>query len=190
MSNRNKVCSLVCWDRAAQFELSAMQAGGGHERFRISNANGRIKVEGTTPSSLLFGVNWYLKYVAHVEISTNGMRLGSSRPWPLPAAAIERETPYAYRYALNQNIDGYTAPYWSWARWEHEIDILALSGINAMIVERGMDTVLYETFRDVGYSDAEIRGWITQPAHQNWQLMGNLCCFAGPISREVDAASA
>jgi alpha-N-acetylglucosaminidase len=168
--------------RAGQFELSAMQAEGGHERFRISNANGRIKVEGTTPSSLLFGVNWYLKYIARVEISTNGMRLGSSRTWPLPPAPIERETPYAHRYALNQNIDGYTAPYWSWARWQHEIDILALSGINAMIVERGMDTVLYKTFRDVGYSDAEIRGWITQPAHQNWQLMGNLCCFAGPIS--------
>jgi len=42
--------------------------------------------------------------------------------------------------------------------------------------------VLYETFRDVGYSDGQIRAWITQPAHQNWQLMGNLCCFAGPIS--------
>ena len=171
--------------RAAQFELSAMQAGSGRERFRISNANGRIKVEGTTSSSLLFGVNWYLKYVAHVEVSTNGTRLGSSRTWPLPAAVIERETPYAYRYALNQNIDGYTAPYWRWERWEHELDILALSGINAMIVERGMDTVLYETFHDVGYADAEIRGWITQPAHQNWQLMGNLCCFAGPISGKL-----
>jgi alpha-N-acetylglucosaminidase len=168
--------------RASQFELGAMQPQGGHERFRISNGNGRIKVDGTTPSSLLFGVNWYLKYIAHVQISTNGTRLGSSRTWPLPAAVIEGETPYAYRYALNQNIDGYTAPYWSWARWQHEIDILALSGINAMIVERGMDTVLYKTFRDVGYSDAEIRGWITQPAHQNWQLMGNLCCFGGPIS--------
>jgi alpha-N-acetylglucosaminidase len=169
-------------DRAAQFELRAMQVSGGHERFRISNANGRIKVEGTTPSSLLYGVNWYLKYIAQVAISTNGIRLGSSRAWPLPAAAIERETPYAYRYALNENIDGYTAPYWDWARWQHEIDILALSGINAMIVERGMDTVLYKTFREVGYSDAEMRGWITQPAHQNWQLMGNLCCFGGPIS--------
>ena len=169
-------------DRAAQFELSAMPLSGGHERFRISNANGRIKVEGTTPSSLLYGVNWYLKYIAQVAISTNGTRLGSSRTWPLPAAAIERETAYAHRYALNQNIDGYTAPYWSWARWQHEIDILALSGINAIIVERGMDTVLYKTFRDVGYSDAEIRNWIAQPAHQNWQLMGNLCCFAGPIS--------
>src|SRR6201996_6014515 len=55
----------------------------------------------------------------------------------------------------------------------------------AMLVERGMDAVLYETFRDFGYSDAEIRGWITQPAHQNWQLMGNLCCFDEPISRDL-----
>jgi alpha-N-acetylglucosaminidase len=171
--------------RAAQFELSAVQPEAGRERFRISNANGRIKVEGTTPSSLLFGVNWYLKYIAHVEISTNGARLGPLPAWPLPAAAIEGETPHAYRYALNENIDGYTAPYWSWTRWQHEIDILALSGINAMIVERGMDTVLYKTFRDVGYSDGQIRAWITQPAHQNWQLMGNLCCFAGPISASL-----
>ncbi len=171
--------------RATQFELSALQPGGGPERFRISNASGRIKIEGTTPSALLFGVNWYLKYVAQVAISSDGTRLGAVRAWPLPAAAIEKQTPYAYRYALNQNTDGYTEPYWSWERWEHEIDILALSGINAMIVERGMDTVLYETFRDAGYSDAEIRSWITQPAHQNWQLMGNLCCFAGPVSAKL-----
>ena len=168
-------------ERASQFELGTIAADG-HERFRISATNGHIKVDGSTPSAVLFGVNWYLKYVAHVQISTNGIRLGPARPLPLPTEAIEKETPYAYRYALNQNIDGYTSPYWSWARWEHEIDVLALSGINAMIVERGMDTVLYRTFRSVGYSDGQILGWITQPAHQNWQLMGNLCCFNGPIS--------
>src|SRR5258708_34115257 len=54
-----------------------------------------------------------------------------------------------------------------------------------MIVERGMDAVLYRTFRSVGYADGEIRDWITQPAHQNWQLMGNLCCFNGPISNAL-----
>jgi Alpha-N-acetylglucosaminidase (NAGLU) tim-barrel domain/Alpha-N-acetylglucosaminidase (NAGLU) C-terminal domain/Alpha-N-acetylglucosaminidase (NAGLU) N-terminal domain len=169
-------------DRASQFELGTIAAHDGRERFRISTADGHIKVDGSTPSALLFGVNWYLKYVARVQISPNGNRLGRSRTLPLPTAVIEMETPYAYRYALNQNIDGYSAPYWSWSRWEHEIDVLALSGINAMIVERGMDSVLYRTFHAVGYSDGEIRGWITQPAHQNWQLMGNLCCFGGPIS--------
>ncbi len=167
--------------QASQFELAPIAAADGHERFRISSTNGHIKVEGSTPSSLLFGVNWYLKYIAHAQISTNGDRLGT-RVFPLPGATIERETPYAYRYALNENIDGYTAPYWDWPRWQREIDVLALSGINAMIVERSMDTVLYQTFRDVGYSDDEISRWITLPAHQNWQLMGNLCCFNGPIS--------
>ena len=167
--------------QAQQFELGTLTAENGHERFRISQANSHIRVEGSTPSALLFGVNWYLKYVAHVQISPNGDRIGNT-PFPLPASTIEQETPYAYRYALNENVDGYTAAYWDWPRWQREIDVLALSGINAVLIERGMDTVLYQTFRDVGYSDDEIRQWITQPAHQNWQLMGNLCCFNGPIS--------
>jgi len=180
-----EVLTRLLHERASQFELGAIAADDGRERFRISAANGRIKVDGSTPSALLFGVNWYLKYVARVQISPNGIRLGAAGGFPLPSAPIEKETRYAYRYALNQNIDGYTAPYWSWPRWEHEIDVLALSGVNAMIVERGMDAVLYRTFRDAGYSDAEIRAWITEPAHQNWQLMGNLCCFNGPISNSL-----
>lgn len=176
------VLARLLHSRASQFELGTIAAQDGHERFRISTANAHIKVDGSTPSALLFGVNWYLKYIARVDISSNGDRLGPPGPWPLPAAAVDIETRYAYRYALNQNVDGYTAAYWDWPRWEREIDVLALSGINAMVVERGMDTVLYRTFRDAGYSDADVRTWITQPAHQNWQLMGNLCCFDGPIS--------
>jgi alpha-N-acetylglucosaminidase len=167
--------------QAQQFELGTLASQNGHEHFRISSDGGHIKVEGSTPSALLFGVNWYLKYVAHVQISPNGDRIGTDA-FPLPTSSIEGETPYAYRYALNENVDGYTAPYWDWPRWQREIDVLALSGINAMMVERGMDSVLYQTFRGVGYSDQQIRQWITQPAHQNWQLMGNLCCFNGPIS--------
>ncbi|GGA10683.1 alpha-N-acetylglucosaminidase [Dyella caseinilytica] len=175
------VLSRLLPHQAQQFELGTLPATKGHEHFRIASDKGHIRVEGSTPSALLFGVNWYLKYVAHVQISPNGDRIGDT-PFPLPTTTIERETPYAYRYALNENVDGYTAPYWDWPRWQREIDVLALSGINAMLVERGIDSVLYQTFRDVGYSDADIRNWITQPAHQNWQLMGNLCCFNGPIS--------
>jgi len=169
---------------ADQFELGTLAPQGDHERYRISAANGHIKVEGSTPSALLFGVNWYLKYVANVQLSPNGDRVGA-QPLPLPGEVIEGETRYRFRYALNENVDGYTSPYWDWPRWEREIDLLALSGINAVLIERGTDSVLYQTFRDVGYSDDAIRQWITQPAHQNWQLMGNLCCFNGPISASL-----
>ncbi|MGA7540016.1 MAG: alpha-N-acetylglucosaminidase [Steroidobacteraceae bacterium] len=170
--------------QARQFELGTLAPLEGRERFRIARAGDHIEVQGSTPSALLFGVNWYLKYVAHVQISPNGDRVGTAA-FPLPRAPIERETPYAYRLALNENVDGYTTPYWDWARWQREIDVLALSGVNAVLIERGTDTVLDRTFRDFGYSDGEIRRWLAAPAHQNWQLMGNLCCFAGPISRAL-----
>jgi alpha-N-acetylglucosaminidase len=108
-------------------------------------------------------------------------------------ATITRPAPYPFRYALNENTDGYTTPYWDFVRWQQEIDVLALSGFNAVLIQRGNDLAVYQAFRDIGYSDSDIRHWITHPAHQNWQLMGNMCCFVEPISlalMEKRAASA
>jgi alpha-N-acetylglucosaminidase len=154
--------------------------------FHITGTPGNIHVDAATTPTLLYGVNWYLKYVAHLQISTNGLQLGPTNlTLPAPPSPITQPALYKIRYALNENADGYTAPYWSNARWQREIDILALSGTNAILIERGADLVLYQTFRDAGYSDLAIRRWITQPAHQNWQLMGNMCCFIEPISLDL-----
>lgn len=169
----------------SQISLSVLRTTDGRDAFHISGTEGHIRVEATTSIAALFGVNWYLKYVAHLQISTNGDQLDPHGKLPAPPAAIDKETTYPYRYALNQNTDGYSTPYWDWPRWQREIDVLAISGVNALPVERGMDAVIDLTFRDFGYSDVEIRRWITQPAHQNWQLMGNLCCFDEPISRQL-----
>jgi alpha-N-acetylglucosaminidase len=153
------------------------------DAFHITGTPGNIQIDAATTPTLLYGVNWYLKYVAHLQISTNGLQLGPANLiLPAPPQPITQPALYKIRYALNENADGYSAPYWSDARWQHEIDILALSGTNAILIERGADLVLYQTFRDAGYSDLAIRRWITQPAHQNWQLMGNMCCFIEPIS--------
>jgi alpha-N-acetylglucosaminidase len=156
------------------------------DAFHITGTPGNIHVDASTIPTLLYGVNWYLKYVAHLQISTNGLQLGPPHLiLPAPPSPITQPALYKTRYALNENADGYTAPYWSNARWQHEIDILALSGTNAILIERGADLVLYQTFRDAGYSDLAVRRWITQPAHQNWQLMGNMCCFIEPISLDL-----
>ncbi len=171
---------------APQFQLKLRPLSKEGDSFRISGTVEHIQVEAATLPTLLYGVNWYLKYVAHLQISTNGMQLGhAGTVLPAPQQPIEKPALYKLRYALNENADGYSAPYWDEARWRREIDILALSGTNAILIERGADLVLYQTFRDAGYGDAAIRQWITQPAHQNWQLMGNMCCFIEPISMEL-----
>ena len=170
---------------AGQIHLSLAQINyaGKTDGFRVTGSSGDIHVQAATIPTLLYGVNWYLKYVAHLNVSTNGSHLGSpGLRLPAPENPIERPAPYPFRYALNENTDGYTTPYWDFARWQHEIDILALSGFNAVLIQRGNDLAVYQAFRDVGYTDAAIRNWITQPAHQNWQWMGNMCCFVEPIS--------
>ena len=170
---------------ADNLRLGTLAPQIGIERFRISQSGGRPEIRGSSPSALLYGVNWYLKYVAKISVTTNGVRVGQLRNLPLPATPIERQTRNTVRYALNENTDGYSTPYWDWPRWEHEIDLLALSGVNTMIIERGSAEVLYQTFRDCGYTDRAIRQWLTLPAHLNWQLMGNVCCFGGPVSRSL-----
>ena len=37
-------------------------------------------------------------------------------------------------------------PYWDMPRWQHEIDVLALSGFNAVLIQRGNDLAVYEAF--------------------------------------------
>jgi len=170
---------------AAQIHLSLVQENftGKSDGFRITGSRGNIHVKAATIPTLLFGVNWYLKYVAHLNVSTNGSQLGyAGLRLPGLENPIERPAPYPFRYALNENTDGYTTPFWDFTRWQHEIDILALSGFNAVLIQRGNDLAVYQAFREMGYTDAAIRSWITQPAHQNWQWMGNMCCFVEPIS--------
>ncbi len=171
---------------APQFQLAIAARPDHKDYFRITGKPGHIRVESATQPTLLYGVNWYLKYVAHLQVSPNGLQLGAAGlVLSAPQSPIEKAALYPWRYALNENVDGYSAPYWDEERWQHEIDILALSGTNAILIERGMDLALYQTFRDFGYSEQAIRNWIVQPAHQNWQLMGNMCCFQAPISLEL-----
>src|ERR1017187_425650 len=171
---------------APQFKLALVTRPDHRAYFRITGTAGHIRVEAATQPTLLYGVNWYLKYVAQLQVSTNGLQLGTpGLTLPAPLQPIEKPALYPWRYALNENTDGYASPYWDQKRWQREIDILALSGTNAILIERGTDLVLYQTFRDAGYTDEAIRHWITQPAHQNWQLMGNMCCFDEPISLEL-----
>jgi len=104
---------------------------------------------------------------------------------PLPAVPIEQTANVPHRYALNDTDDGYTGPYRSWEDWQRLIDVLALHGVNEVLVTVGQEAVYYDTFQDFGYTEQEMREWITLPAHQPWWLLQNMCCFGGPISKQL-----
>src|ERR1035441_7427047 len=109
---------------APQFNLALVPSPERRDYFRITGTTGHIHVEAATQPTLLYGVNWYLKYVAHLQVSTNGLQLGKpDLILPAPPKPIEKPVLYPWRYALNENTDGYASPYWDQKRWQREIDI-------------------------------------------------------------------
>ncbi|MFJ8672864.1 alpha-N-acetylglucosaminidase TIM-barrel domain-containing protein [Streptomyces sp. NPDC093589] len=174
-------------DHADQFRLRALSRGedADTERFRVDGSAGRITVAGTSPAALLTGVNWYLKYTCRAHVSWAGDQLDLPGRLPAPGSPVERATALRHRFALNDTHDGYTAPYADWARWERMIDVLALHGVNEVLVTPGSEAVYHRLLTGFGYSDAEARAWIPAPSHQPWWLLQNMSHYGGPTSTEL-----
>ncbi|HEX5567460.1 MAG TPA: alpha-N-acetylglucosaminidase, partial [Streptomyces sp.] len=172
-------------EHAGQFELTALSAPKGTDRFRVAGTAGRIEVAGTTAAVLLTGVHWYLKEVCGAHISWAGGQLGLPRTLPAPSRPLERSTSLPNRFALNDTNDGYTDPYADWPYWERLIDVLALHGCNQVLVIAGQEAVYQRLLKEFGYTDAEARRWLPAPSHQPWWHLQNLSGYGGPLSQAL-----
>lgn len=171
--------------RAGQVTLRALHRGDGHDRFEVLTEHGRLVVAGTTPAVELTGFGWYLRHVAHADVAINGTQLNLPRRLPLPAEPIEHNASVDHRFALNDTNEGYAGAYLSWPEWQRRIDVLALHGINEVLVYEGQDAVYERTLERFGYTAQEARNWIPQPGHQAWWLLQNMCCVGSPISQQL-----
>ncbi|MFC0629244.1 alpha-N-acetylglucosaminidase TIM-barrel domain-containing protein [Kribbella deserti] len=168
--------------QARQFELLPLDSDG-RETFRVGAARGKVRIAASGPSAMLAGFNAYLDRVARVDLSWNGDSLDRlPAELPKPRREFSQDATVANRFALNDTDDGYTGAYRTWAEWQREIDVLAVHGINQMFVPIGTEAVYLETFRQFGYSEAELLQWIPQPSHQPWWLLQNMSSFPAPVT--------
>ncbi|WP_406213677.1 alpha-N-acetylglucosaminidase TIM-barrel domain-containing protein [Streptomyces canus] len=166
-------------------QLTLRAVADGTDRFRVTGRAGQITVEGTSPGVLLAGLHTYLRRTAHASVSWTGEQLNLPRTLPAPAAEITGMANVPHRFAFNDTNEGYTGAYRDWDAWQYELDVLAVHGVNRVLVYMGGDAVYYDTFRQFGYTDAETRAWIPAPARQPWWLLQNMSGFGGPISRQL-----
>lgn len=183
----NALLQRIVPNHAAQIKLRYQSSRLAGEAFSISGRNGSIEIEAPTTPALLMGVHWYLKYVAGVSISWNGDSLDKLPALlPAPQKEIRQQATVRHRFALNDTNDGYTGPYWTWPQWESLIDILALHGINRVLVYMGAEAVYQKTFLQFGCTSEELRRWFPTPAHQPWWLLQNISSWVGPsVSQSI-----
>ncbi|KAF9973710.1 hypothetical protein BGZ73_003010 [Actinomortierella ambigua] len=151
-----------------------------YDLFRVTDKNdtagNRILIEGTTLSALTRGLKYYLEEGAQVTVEWSGNRLKElpKIPPPAPAGGQTQGSFVPHRYYTNVVSFGYQFPFWSWKRWEKEIDWMALNGVNMIPAYVGQEYVFREFYRSLNLTDEEIGNHFTGPAFAPWQRMGNV----------------
>ena len=149
-----------------------------------------IEIHGSDVNTLATGVLFYLNSV-NASVSweaTGGDNLEAALPpvgVPLPQVEGEicRETTFAHRYYFNVCTYGYSTAFWSWERWEKELDWMALHGINLPLAGLGAEFVWSEVFEnDFGIPREDLSDFFPGPAYLPWHWMGNLDKWKGPLS--------
>lgn len=64
--------------------------------------------------------------------------------------------------------------FWSWDDWELQLDWMALHGVNLPLAWVGAEKIVIDTFQEIGFTDEEISTFLSGPAFQSWNRLGNI----------------
>lgn len=179
-SPANDLVNRISNHTAKGIHTEIIESGNEKDFFEIEGKDGNIIVRGNNTSSITTGINWYLKYVAGIHISWNNLTQDFPDRLPAPEQVIRHETDQHLRYYLNYCTYSYSMAFWDWARWEKELDWMALHGINLVLSITGNEVVWYNLLKRNGYTTDEINEFIAGPAFMAWWQMNNLEGWGGP----------
>lgn len=134
---------------SAKFRFERIDSPEGNDIFQIEGTDNKIAIKANSINSMAVGVNWYLKYYAHSGTYWCGERAPLPAILPAPEAKITQTTPYKHRYYMNWCVNNYSTVNWDWARWEKEIDWMALNGVTIAFIQidnESVDLALLEKY--------------------------------------------
>lgn len=161
--------------------LSITNESSSTDWFRTRVVNGRLYIEGSSNVALCRGFYETVKDNGWGMFCWNGKRCDIPLDWS-GAKTKKVISPIKYHYYMNVCTFGYSTPYWDWARWEKEIDWMALHGINMPLALVANEAITYRVWKKLGLTDQEINDYFTGPAHLPWMRMGNISHHDGPLS--------
>jgi alpha-N-acetylglucosaminidase len=128
------------------------------------------------------------RYIAKIDTSWNS-ETPFTIPMPLPKVggqAIKKHSLVEWSYYENVCTFSYTQAWWSWDRWQREIDWMAMSGINLPLALTGYEYVQQRTFERFGVTREEMQEYFTGPGFLAWNRMVNIKGWGGAFPRPAE----
>ena len=170
-------------DRFATIIDESLDDANGKDVFIITSQDGKPCIKGNNVLSVATGINWYLNHYAHINLTWNNLTTDlTTALLPVPAGEEKHECNTKYRYDFNTCTFSYSMAFWTWERWQKEIDWMALHGINAPLNLVGLDVVTRKFLRELGVSENDINNYIAGPGFIAWFAMNNLEGWGGTVN--------
>lgn len=152
--------------------------------FEYSVKDGVLHIKGNTGVALCRGFYDYAKKNNLGVYSWTGTNLKLPKSLPSTEAPVRIESPFMYNYYLNAVTFGYSTPYWDWARWEREIDWMAVHGIDMPLALIANEAIMAKVYKKFGFSEKEINEYFVGPAHLPFSRMGLMENLDGPLDED------
>ncbi len=171
---------------AGNFVVELIPAENGCDVFEIESRDGKIILRGNSAVAIASALKRYLNDYCHVDPGWQcGSQMNLPATLPIVPEKVHVVSPYQIRFDYNYCTHGYTFAWWTWPRWEKELDDLALHGINVALITEGQEQVWVDALTQLGYTDEEVRQWLVLPTHQPWMFMSNMEDYGGPLPKSL-----
>ena len=163
--------------------ISLNKTTDGKDKFSYQLSGSNLSIQASS------GVAACRAFYDFVKANGAGISTWSGKRFAMPssvtkASQSEYTSPYRDHQYFNVVTYGYSTPYWDEARWDKELNWMALHGIDMPLMLVGSEQIYRKVFKELyNVTDADLNAWEVGPAHLPWMRMGNLAgnSFDGPL---------
>ena len=170
-------------EAATSIHLELIQAIENRDTYEYECENGILSVKGSSSIALTRGVYDYLRSKGLGMLDWAGAEFRIPKCWP-DAATTKLTTPFRIRQAYNAVTSGYTTAYWSWERWEQELDWQVMHGFNMVLAMDATEAIATRMWLRLGLTQQEIDDFYTGPSHLPFHRMGCVTQVGGTLPPE------
>jgi len=168
-------------DAVNRMSFGTLPQKDGCDVYAYQSTPDQLTIKGSSSIAICRGAYDYLRANNMGTVGWAGTRLNIPAKWPT-VALTEGETPFKIRHCYNVVTAGYTFPYWTWKRWQQELDWLAMHGYNMIMAPVATEAIGTRVWKQLGLTQQEIDEYYVGPAHLPWNRMGNIRQVGGKLT--------
>lgn len=170
----------VLGPRSKSIQLNIENSNVPADYYQYEASKGKLAVTASSTIALTRGVYDYLKnnHLGMLDWAGSNITLPPHFP---DAKKTTIHSPFIIRQAHNAVTSGYTTPFWSWKRWEQELDWQAAHGFNMMMAPIATEAIATRVWKKLGLTQQEIDNFYVAPSLLPWQRMGCIQNVGGTL---------